>query len=149
MLGPRKTSYVDSTVIYRADPAVCNACACKAACTGSNQGRQLSRSFYTDELDRVRGYHATAAYAKAMRKRAVWVEPLFGEAKAWHGLRRFRLRGLWKVNVEALLTATGQNLKRLLKRRGWGRRPWTGEAATQDRGCLTLRRRVSLHLAGM
>ena len=70
----------------------------------------------------MRAYHTTAAYQKAMRKRAVWVEPLFGEAKQWHGLRRFRLRGLSKVNGEALLTATGQNLKRLLAATGWGRR---------------------------
>jgi hypothetical protein len=47
-----------------------------------------------------------------------WVEPFFGEAKDWHGLRRFRLRGLWQVKVEALLLATGQNLKRLLGQRG-------------------------------
>ena len=40
---------------------------------------------------RVRGYHATEAYQKAMRKRKVWVEPLFAEAKEWHGLRRLRL----------------------------------------------------------
>jgi hypothetical protein len=52
----------------------------------------------------------------------VWVEPLFGEAKDWHGLRRFRLRGLWKVNCEALLVAAGQNLTRWLTRTGWGRR---------------------------
>ena len=51
-----------------------------------------------------------------MRKRQVWVEPLFAEAKDWHGLRRFRLRGLEKVNSEALLIAAGQNLKRLLSR---------------------------------
>ena len=31
------------------------------------------------------------------------------------GLRRFRLRGLEKVNGEALLIAAGQNLKRLLQ----------------------------------
>ena len=71
-------------------------------------------------LDRVRGYHATEPYAKAMRKRQVWVEPLFAEAKDWHGLRRFRLRGLEKVNGEALLIAAGQNLKRLLSRRAGG-----------------------------
>jgi hypothetical protein len=41
-------------------------------------------------------------------------EPLFGEAKDWHGLRRFRLRRLEKVNAEALLIAAGQNVKRLL-----------------------------------
>jgi|GEM_PF-6800304 len=64
-----------------------------------------------------------------MRKRKVWVEPLFAEAKAWHGLRRFRLRGLWRVNCEALLTAAGQNLKRLLTKGGWGCRPLPSGAA--------------------
>ena len=64
-----------------------------------------------------------------MRKRQVWVEPLFAEAKDWHGLRRFRLRGLERVNGEALLIAAGQNLKRLLSRWGWGRRPFPSGAA--------------------
>jgi hypothetical protein len=57
-----------------------------------------------------------------MRKRQVWVEPLFAEAKEWHGLRRFRLRGLDNVNSEGLLVAAGQNLKRFLAATGWGRR---------------------------
>jgi DDE family transposase len=74
-------------------------------------------------VERVQAYQHTAAYQKALRKRTVWVEPLFAEAKAWHGLRRFRLRRLWHVNTEALLTAAGQNLKRLLAKQGWGRRP--------------------------
>jgi hypothetical protein len=64
-----------------------------------------------------------------MRKRQVWGEPLFTKAKDWHGLRRFRLWGLEKVNGEALLIATGQNLKRLLSRWGWGRRPFPSGAA--------------------
>jgi len=58
----------------------------------------------------------------------VWVEPLFAEAKDWHGMRRFRLRRLWRGNSEALMIAAGQNLKRLLKKRGWGRRPFPAEA---------------------
>ena len=75
-------------------------------------------------LDRVRTYQASESYHKARRKRSVWVEPLFAEAKDWHGLRRCRLRRLWRVNVQLLLTAGGHNLKRLLARRGWGRRPF-------------------------
>jgi hypothetical protein len=43
-------------------------------------------------------------------------------------MRRFRLRLLTRVNIEALLIASGQNLKRLLKKRGWGRRPCPAEA---------------------
>ena len=68
----------------------------------------------------MKGYRGTYPYEKALRKRRVWVEPLFGEAKDWHGLRRFRLRRLEKVNIEALLIASGQNVKRLIEanRRG-------------------------------
>lgn len=106
--------------IYRGLASVCNACSIKEQCTTSSQGRLVSRSFHAAYLDRVRGYSQTEAYQKAMRKRGVWVEPLFAEAKQWHGLRRFRLRGLQNVNIEGLLVATGQNLKRYLAARGWG-----------------------------
>jgi hypothetical protein len=44
-------------------------------------------------------------------------------------LRRFRLRRLWRVNIEALLIGAGLNLKRLLKTWGWGRRLVPSEAA--------------------
>ena len=75
---------------YVADPAVCNACPVKAACTPGTTGRHVHRSLHEAYLERVRAYHATESYKKAMRKRAVWIEPLFGEAKQWHGLRQFR-----------------------------------------------------------
>ena len=105
-----------------ADAAVYNACPVKAACTTSAHGRKIHRSFYADYLDRVRSYHATEAYRRAMAKRKVWVEPLFAEGKAWHGLRRLRWRGLHNANVHGLLIAAGQNLKRWLAATGWGRR---------------------------
>ncbi len=120
----RGNHYAARARAYQAPASACMMCPLKARCTESTKGRIFTRSFDEPYLDRVRGYHETAAYRKAMRKRSVWVEPLFGEAKDWHGLSRFRLRGLWKVNAEALLIATGQNLKRLLRKRDWGRRPW-------------------------
>lgn len=109
-------------IIYRADPTDCNACPCQAACTSSDQGRVIHRSVYAAYLERVRGYHTTEPYRKALRKRQVWVEPLFAEAKQWHGLNRLRLRGLVNANIQGLLVAAGQNLKRLLAATGWGRR---------------------------
>lgn len=120
--------YTGQKAEYSAEAAMCNACPLKAQCTPSDQGRQVHRSFHASYLERVRGYHQTEAYRKAIRKRKVWVELLFAEAKDWHGLRRFRLRLLWRVNCEALRIATGQNLKQLLKKRGWGRRPFPTEA---------------------
>ena len=113
---------------YRARAKDCNHCSLKAQCTTSKQGRSLCRSVHEEILERVKGYHATEAYKKAYRKRTVWVEPLFAEGKDWHGMRRFRLRRLWRVNCEALMRAAGQNLKRLLKKRGWGRHPFPAEA---------------------
>jgi transposase len=41
------------------------------------------------------------------------IEELFGEAKDWHGLRRFRRRRLFRVREEALLVGWVLNLKRL------------------------------------
>jgi transposase len=99
---------------YRAKAEACNACELKAKCTTSERGRMLYRPFDEDFYDRVRAYRGTFAYEKALRKRRVWVEPLFAEAKDWHGMRKFRLRRLRKVNIEALLIASGQNVKRLL-----------------------------------
>jgi transposase len=99
---------------YRAKSSICNACELKARCTSSDRGRVLYRPFEEKYYDRVRAYRGTHPYEKALRKRKVWVEPLFAEAKDWHGMRRFRLRRLEKVNIEALLIASGQNVKRLL-----------------------------------
>ena len=121
-LRRRAVSQTEESVVYRAEAATCNACPLKAACTASEHGRTVRRSFHEAYLDRVRGDHATAEYRRAMRKRQVWPEPLFAEAKQWHGLRRFRLRGLKKANIEGLQVAAGQNLKRWLTATGWGRR---------------------------
>ncbi len=127
-LRPFRRELKAEKVEYRADAATCNACPLKAQCTPSNSGRQVHRSFHASYLERVKAYHQTRAYQKAMNKRKVWVEPLFAEAKDWHGMRRFRLRRLWRVNCEAQIIAAGQNLKRLLQKRGWGRRPFPTEA---------------------
>ena len=77
---------------------------------------------------------------------------MFAEAKARHGLRRFRLRGLRNANIQGLLIAAGQNLKRFLAASGWGRRHapcgsllalpgqlpslFTVERSTGEVGCL-------------
>jgi hypothetical protein len=101
--------------MYRTSAKICQACPVKTNCTNSNYARVVRRSIVQDFLDRAKPFRATPAYLKAMRKRSVWIEQLFGEAKQWHQLVQFRLRRLHKVNIQALLTAAGQNIKRLLK----------------------------------
>lgn len=111
---PRATNKVRRLTIYKARAGTCEACELRPKCTDDKTGRQVLRYFDEAHVDRVRSYRGTFPYEKALRKRRVWVEPLFAEAKDRHGLRRFRLRRLEKVNMETLLIAAGQNVKRLL-----------------------------------
>jgi hypothetical protein len=67
--------------------------------TAKRHGRKVQCSFFADYLQKVRGYP---------------------ETKAWHGLHRLRLRGLMNANIQGLLTAAGQHLKRILAATGWG-----------------------------
>lgn len=111
-------NYTENVYVYQARDQVCNACPVRSSCTDSVKGRIIQRPFDQEYVERVRRYHETAACRSAISKRKVWVEPLFAEAKTLHGLRRFRLRGIEKVNMEGLMTATGQNIKRLLRHQG-------------------------------
>jgi transposase len=63
---------------------------------------------------RVRMRRRGAGYQLSQRCRKL-IEELFGEAKDWHGLRRFRRRGRWRVQQEAYLIGWVLNLKRLAK----------------------------------
>ncbi len=114
-LGRSSYDQLSESHLYRTSTKVCAACPHKSQCTTSSYARIVKRSVYQAFLDRVRYYHTTSDYLKAQRKRAVWIEPMFGEAKQWHQLVQFRLRRLHKVNIQALMVAAGQNIKRLLK----------------------------------
>jgi hypothetical protein len=74
----------EQVLLYKPKAEVCNACPVKGECTGSKSGRYIFRSFFQEYLDRAEAYRQTEAYQKAMRKRSMWVEPLFGEAKEFH-----------------------------------------------------------------
>jgi hypothetical protein len=117
-------------VEYRASAGTCNACPLKAHCTPNKRGRHVHRSFFADYQERVKGYHQTDAYQKAMGKRKVWVEPLFAEARvlAWHAAipleearalsiarRRSSQRG--KISNACCIREDGDGVR--FQRRGW------------------------------
>jgi transposase len=145
ILTPKTFRTARDQVIYKTEPGRCDSCSIRPQCTDNKTGRQLLRHRDERYVDRVKSYRDTFAYEKALRKRRVWVEPLFGEAKDWHGLRRFRLRRLQKVNIEALLIASGQNIKRLVAARERGPRKLAQAAALRPPDPVSLCR---LHLTG-
>jgi transposase len=61
---------------------------------------------------RVRRLSRTVGYLLSQRARKK-IEELWGEAKCWHGFRRFQRRGLLQVRDEAYLMGWLLNLKRL------------------------------------
>jgi transposase len=75
-----------------------------------DRGRQPA---HTRVRMRVRG----RGYQLSQRARKK-IEELFGEAKDWHGLRRFRRRGLAQVREETWLIGWVLNLKRLATLQG-------------------------------
>jgi transposase len=72
-----------------------------------DRGRQRAHARVRMRV-RGRGYQLSQ---RARKK----IEELFGEAKDWHGLRRFRRRGLLRVREETWLIGWILNLKRLAK----------------------------------
>jgi len=74
----------------------------------------VERRGKTSTHSRVRMRQRGAAYQLSQRCRKK-IEELFGEAKDWHGLRRFRRRRLYRVREETWLIGWVLNLKRLAK----------------------------------
>lgn len=75
-------------------------------------------------VDRVRVYVSDDYQLKVMdeceqRKEALGrrklIERKFGEAKRWHGMRRARYRGKWRVTIQVFLTFIVMNVKRIVK----------------------------------
>ena len=76
--------------------------------------RKITRDVNEDVRDRVRALANTEAFQQSRRERKK-VEMRFAHMKRILRLDRFRLRGLSGVKDEVLLTATAQNLRRIVK----------------------------------
>jgi transposase len=100
-------------VYYRASKNDCATCSLKPKCTTAVV-RKVTRDLNEDVRDRVRALANTEAFQKSRRERKK-VEMRFAHMKRILRLDRLRLRGLSGARDEVLLTATAQNLRRLVK----------------------------------
>ena len=100
-------------VYYRASKNDCSVCLLKPKCTTA-VARKITRDLNEDVRDRVRALANTAAFQQSRRERKK-VEMRFAHMKRILRLDRLRLRGLSGARDEVLLTATAQNLRRLVK----------------------------------
>jgi transposase len=100
-------------VYYRANKNDCSACLLKPKCTTAPR-RKVTRDVNEDVRDSVRALAKTEAFQNSSRERKK-VEMRFAHMKRILKLDRLRLRGLNGARDEVLLTATAQNLRRLVK----------------------------------
>ena len=63
--------------------------------------------------DRTIAYLRSGPARRLIRQRKAWVETVFGDGKERRGLRRARCRGFDAVRIQALLTATAQDIRKL------------------------------------
>lgn len=66
-------------------------------------------------LVRVSSHLNTPRARRSQRRRKVQVEPLFSRIKGPMGFSRASLRGIWKVQIQALLAFTAHNLMQMVK----------------------------------
>ena len=112
----KQTRKSSNTIVYRAEPADCEACPRKAQCT-QGRARFVTRHFFEDALNRM----DARATAEAMRRRRSLVEHPFGTLK--YGVfekPRFLLRGMKGAGTEMALATLAYNLKRAMNVLGTG-----------------------------
>src|ERR1700759_652335 len=102
------------TLRYRASKRDCDVCAFKMQCCPHAPSRWIHRDFHEDARDVARALAKTEAFEQSRRERKK-VEMCFAHMKRIFKLDRLRLRGLSGAKDEVLLTATAQNLRRLVK----------------------------------
>jgi len=103
----------DGTVPYLASTKDCRACALKPCCTKGKK-RIVTRNLFEAEREHVRALKGTEAFERSARERRK-IEMLFAHLKRNSNFRRLRLRGITGASDEFLLTATVQNLKKLVR----------------------------------
>ena len=108
------TVHDGTTIKYIAKRSDCRQCPLKPQCTTGRE-RRVSTDVNQEARDYTQALMETDAYRQSNIDRKQ-IERLFGEAKSQLSMTRLRLRGLSGARDEFLLTATVQNLKRLVER---------------------------------
>lgn len=99
---------------YRSDPAVCKNCPLLASCTTNGKAqRTITRHVWQEARERTDAHRLSDWGKRVYKRRKETVERSFADAKQLHGHRYARFRGLIRVQIQCLLAATAQNIKKI------------------------------------
>lgn len=104
------------TYIYAASTKSCKLCPARKKCTNNKTGKPklLYVSIYQKAVDYQLSKENTKEWKELLTIRKYLMEGSFADAKANHGLRWAKMRGLKKVLEQSLMTAVAQNIKKML-----------------------------------
>lgn len=109
-----ETTTRDGYRIYRSNPEKCIQCPFRSQCTESREAvKRISRHIWSDYLDEVEHLRHTELNRNLYARRKETIERVFADLKEKHGLRWTTLRGLKKVEMQAMLVFAAMNLKKL------------------------------------
>jgi transposase len=86
---------------------------CSDAQRRNGRGKRIRIHHNQDIYNEVLEKEKNPMFKIKLRERMWKMEGIFAEAKSFHGLRRARYRGRWKVQAQVYMISTVQNLKRL------------------------------------
>ena len=99
---------------YRSEPSVCQRCERRSSCTQNRKAQKtITRHVWEEAKETANELRLTKWGKKIYERRKETVERSFADAKQHHGHRYARFRGLMKVQMQCLLAATAQNMKKI------------------------------------
>jgi transposase len=99
---------------YRARGSACRLCSLKSVCSPNTKYRSIVRHEDQEYVDRSLNWLESPSAKLSIKERGCYAEWAIAEAKSLHGLSKTRYRGLERVVIQGLMTASVQNIKRLL-----------------------------------
>jgi transposase len=100
---------------YKAREEDCSSCPSRSICiSGKGARARMITRIEGDHFEQAREFLDSSIGIELFNLRKTVIEGLFGQSKSLHGLSRAKMRGLEKMEIQALLTATAINLKKLV-----------------------------------
>jgi len=114
-LKRRSKNYPQNRINYSSNKKDCNLCPVRKKCISGKGSFRIVSHYDSPCYGKARGWY-DSGYGQIMQKlRHTVIEGVFGQAKTYHGMAKARFRGLKKVEMQFLMTATALNLKKMVK----------------------------------
>ena len=114
VLKRKSKNYPQNRINYISSKLDCNLCPIRDKCISAGSFRTVSH-YDSPCYFKARSWY-DSEHGQVMQKlRHTVIEGVFGQAKTYHGMAKAKFRGLKKVEMQFLLTATALNLKKMVK----------------------------------